>query len=231
MSYSHKFKLIDGQGIYTSLKNIKGARYDNKAKYYERLVGAEMFNRTIWGCSRAELQRFAAEAILHSRGTVLDIGCGGLAQTAMLYSTTSNHCTLFDRSLEMLKIAQSRLLGEKGVLPSHIGLLQGDAFDLPFANNTFDTICSFGTIHLFDNKQDFVNEILRVLKKGGRFYCYTMTGEKIIGRVFMSLFRTIGEFGKVLSERQNLALFDNEQLQVQSYRVGSVLFIYGQKIY
>lgn len=147
------------------------------------------------------------------------------------FSTTSNHCTLFDRSLEMLKIAQSRLFWEKGVLPAHIGLLQGDAFDLPFANNTFDTICSFGTIHLFDNKQDFVNEILRVLKKGGRFYCYTMTGEKIFGRAFMSLFRIIGEFGKVCSERQNLALFDNEQLQVQSYRVGSVLFIYGQKIY
>ncbi|MEC5147161.1 methyltransferase domain-containing protein [Chitinophaga sp. 212800010-3] len=229
MSYSDKFREID-QGIYSSLENIRGARYDNKAKYYERLVGTEAFNRIIWNCSRNELIKFAAEAILHSPGTVLDIGCGGLAQTAMLYRTTSNHCTLFDRSFEMLKIARFRLLEGGNTIPPNIRLLQGNAFELPFPDNHFDTICSFGTIHLFDNKQDFVNEILRVLKKGGRFYCYTMTGEQMIGRVFMSLFRLIREFGEVWSEQQNLSLFDSEQLQVRSYRIGSVLFIYGQKI-
>ncbi|MBO9728111.1 MAG: class I SAM-dependent methyltransferase [Chitinophaga sp.] len=229
MSYSGKFK-VAAQGIYSSLENIGGAKYDSKAKYYERLVGTETFNCIFWACSRKELQKFAATAILHSTGTLLDVGCGGLAQTSDLYQATTNDCTLFDRSLEMLKIAQGRLLEKTGTLPSNIHLLQGNAFDIPFPDNTFDNICSFGTIHLFDNKQDFVNELLRVLKKGGRFYFYTMTGELTVGRIFMKLLRMNHEFGEVWSEKQNLSLFNSAHLEVQSYRVGSVLFIYGQKI-
>ncbi|WP_212006107.1 class I SAM-dependent methyltransferase [Chitinophaga sp. HK235] len=229
MGYLHKFKTID-HGIYSSLENIRGAAYDNKAKYYERLVGTESFNKLIWYCSRNDLWQFAADAILHSQGTVLDIGCGGLAQTSTLYAATANECTLFDRSVEMLKIARSRLVKQSGYLPSNISLLQGDAFHLPFENNAFDVVCSFGTIHLFDNKQDFVNETLRVLRPGGRFFFYTMTGEKLISRYFMSALRVINEFGEVYSRQQTLSLFDSAVLQTSSYMKGSVLFIYGQKI-
>lgn len=218
------------RGIYTCLDNPARASYDCKAGYYERLVSTRWFNRFFWDTSRQDYQAFAADAILRSSGTVLDIGCGGLAQTAHLYRATGNDCILLDRSVEMLKIARARLSGGGRPLPAHIQLLQGDAFQLPFPDNTFDTVCSFGTIHLFDNKQAFVNEALRVLKPGGRYYFYSMTSQRKISRVFMSSLRLIHEFGEVYSVAQTVALFGQPSLQGKSYLVGSTVFIHGQKI-
>lgn len=229
MSHTDPFREIS-RGIYTCLEQPAGASYDFKAGYYERLVSTCWFNRFFWDTSRQDYQEFASRAILRTTGTVLDIGCGGLAQTAQLYRSTNNDCILLDRSLEMLKIARARLCAGNGLLPANLQLLQGDAFRLPFPDNTFDTVCSFGTIHLFDNKQEFVDKALRVLKPGGRFYFYSMAGETKISHAFMSSLRKIREFGKVYSIDQTLALFNQPLLQVQSYVIGSVVFIAGRKM-
>lgn len=228
MSHTDPFRQIT-RGIYTCLDNPAGASYDFKAGYYERLVSTRWFNRFFWDTSRNDFQEFAAAAILRTAGTVLDIGCGGLAQTAQLYRATGNDCILLDRSLEMLKIARARLTAGSGPLPAHIQLLQGNAFQLPFPDNTFDTVCSFGTIHLFDNKQDFVDEALRVLKPGGKCYFYSMTSERRISRVFMSSLRLINEFGEVYSVSQTLSLFHQRPLQIKSHVIGSTVFIQGRK--
>ncbi len=221
-------KTVD-RDIYSSLENPKGAKYDNKAKYYERVVGTKLFNRLFWGTQPSDYTNFARNAITDRKGSLLDVGCGGLTQTASLYRATANECVLADRSVEMLKIAHSRLEDGNGAIPPNIQLLQTDAFHLPFPDNTFDTLCSFGTIHLFDDKQAFVNSLLRVLKKGGRFYFLSMTTEKLIARLFMAQLRPFGEFGPLFSARQTLSLFDSEALDVKSYMKGSVIFIYGQK--
>lgn len=228
MSQTDPFRQIT-RGIYTCLENTAGASYDSKAGYYERLVSTHWFNRFFWDTSRNDYQEFAAKAILRTSGTVLDIGCGGLAQTSRLYRATGNDCILLDRSLEMLKIARARLSAGSGQLPVHIQLLQGNAFHLPFPDNTFDTVCSFGTIHLFDNKQEFVDEALRVLKPGGRCYFYSMTSERKISRLFMSSLRLVHEFGEVYSVAQTLSLFQERPLLFNSHVIGSTVFIEGRK--
>ncbi|WP_160712573.1 class I SAM-dependent methyltransferase [Chitinophaga solisilvae] len=229
MQYTDRFKEA-APGILSALENTRGAAYDNKAIFYERLVSTMLFNKLCWNVNRDDFKKFAAMPVLQSAGNVLDIGCGGLAQTADLYSRTTHICTLLDRSLEMLRIAKGRLTARCGAIPSNITLLQANAFQLPFDDSSYDTICSFGTIHLFDNKQDFLHEMLRVLKPGGKFYFYTMTNETIISRLFMELLRLFNEFGVVLSRQQTCALFDSKTLSVQHYMKGSVLFIYGQKL-
>lgn len=229
MSHTDPIRQVT-RGIYTCLENPARASYDFKAGYYERLVSTRWFNRFFWDTSRQDYQAFAAEAILRTSGTVLDIGCGGLAQTAQLYRATGNDCILLDRSLEMLKIARARLSAGGRRLPANVQLLQGNAFQLPFPDNTFDTVCSFGTIHLFDNKQAFVDEALRVLKPGGRYYFYSMTGERKISSIFMSSLRLINEFGEVYSVAQTISLFDKPSLQVKSHVIGSTVFIQGRKM-
>lgn len=221
---------IADQHIRSSFPHVKGAPYDLKARYYEKLVGTKLFNRFFWGTTPDDYKAFAKDAIVGSGKEILDIGCGGLAQTAQLYLSTDNNCTLADRSVGMLKVARQRLMEKTGAMPSNIQLLQTDAFHLPFADHTFDTICSFGTIHLFDNKQEFVNETLRVLKKGGRFYYLSMTSQTLISNLFMSALRWFNEFGIVCSAEETVALFDNDALKVNSYMKGSVVFISGEKI-
>lgn len=223
------FRQID-KDIYSALEHMGGATYDRKAKGYEWMVSTSLFNKIIWATTPGDYTRFAREAVLHSKGPLLDIGCGGLSKTYMLYSSTEIKCVLLDRSVEMLKIGRSRLIKMKGYLPDNITLLQADAFQLPFADSSFDTVCSYGTIHLFNNKQDFVDEALRVLKPGGKFSFLSMTNSKMAGKLFMSVLHRFNEFGKIFTPGQTLSLFDERGLAVESYMIGNVLFIKGEKL-
>ena len=47
----------------------------------------------------------------------------------------------------------------------------GDAENLEFSDNSFDFIYSWGVIHHSPDTQKAVDEIYRVLKPGGRFFC------------------------------------------------------------
>ena len=50
-------------------------------------------------------------------------------------------------------------------------LLQGSALEMPFADNTFDMVYSFGVLHHIPNILQAQSEIARVLKPGGELIC------------------------------------------------------------
>src|SRR5690606_7826430 len=227
-------KLLDGfkkiaPGIYSVLDNYEGAAYDNKAVLYEKLVSKKIYNKIIWGTSPEDYKKFAEKAINSSGGTLIDAGCGGLIQTSEIYLRAKDHCVLVDNSSEMLKIAKGRLTKQDEKLSQHIHLLQADVFNLPFPDQVFDTVCSFGMIHLFDKKQEFVNETLRTLKSGGSFYYSTMTTKRPISKFYMGLLRKNNEFGELFSKEQTLSLFSDRNLSIVCYLKGSMLFIEGKK--
>lgn len=216
--------------LYSALTDIRGAAYDNTAKAYERLVSSKTYNRLIWGTTPEDYSNFATKAILQSEGTVIDIGCGGLTQTVSVYSKTSRDILLLDHSIEMLKLAKSRLNSHCSDFPHNIRLLQANAFDLPFDSESVDTVCSFGLIHCFEEKQAFVNEVLRILKKGGSFYFSSMTTDRAISKYYMKLLRIEKAFGEPFSSEQVLALFDAQPVELEHYMKGSMLFMSGRKI-
>ena len=49
----------------------------------------------------------------------------------------------------------------------HSGLLVGDVENMPYADNTFDFVYSYGVIHHTPNMEKAIEEIYRVLKPGG----------------------------------------------------------------
>lgn len=216
--------------IYTSFQQKEYAKYDFRAPYYEWMVKSNWFNLIHWNTLPKYYTEFATDAIINQKGKLIDIGCGGLSQTYLLYTKTKNHCTLIDRSVGMLKMAREKLTITNNEFPNNIQLLQSDAFNLPFEENSFDILCSFGTIHLFDNKKLFIESILRVLKPNGHFYFLTMTNKYINSRLFMNLLKQFGEFGKVCSVNETLQLFSSEKYLIESYTKGSVLFIKGKKL-
>lgn len=223
-----RFQRIDTD-IYSVLENYTGASYDRKAKMYEKLVSNKLYNKIIWGTSPGDYKEFAENAINSSTGKLLDVGCGGLIQTAEFYKETKASCYLVDNSSEMLKIAKSRLINPGEELLKNIKLVQADAFDLPFPDKTFDTACSFGMIHLFDKKNDFIDAILSKLKVGGFFYFSSMITKRAISKLYMRQLQKINEFGQLYSEKETLALFENKNLSLNAYVKGSMLFIEGQK--
>ncbi|MFT3795991.1 class I SAM-dependent methyltransferase [Flavobacterium sp.] len=218
-----------GQNFYTAIPNVTGAAYDDKAKMYERLVGSKLYNRIFWGTSPSDYTRFAENAILSAKGNALDVGCGGLVQTASVYTKAQADCYLLDQSTAMLEIGKKRLEKACGNVPENIVLLQADAFQIPFADQTFDTVFSFGMIHLFADKPGFLSEVLRVLKTGQRFYFTSLTNDRRFSSWYLSLLQQKNEIAAPMGSKEITALFNPQKTKIEMHNKGSMVFISGVK--
>lgn len=99
--------------------------------------------------------------------SILDIATG-TGDLALEFSAKSNaNVTGLDLSEGMLSIARKKV--KNTPLEEKIVFTKGDSEALPFENESFDAITvSFG-IRNFQNLDQGLSEILRVLKKGGLF--------------------------------------------------------------
>lgn len=214
--------------ILSVLPDSFSAPYDNKARLYEFLVGTVLYNRIFWGTTPGDYTAFAEQAIRQSDGTLLDVGCGGLVQTAPLYARSQRPLWLLDNSVAMLRTGRRRLT-EQTESGNNIQFIQADAFHLPFDDGAFDTVVSFGMIHLFDNKQAFVAEALRVLKPGGDFHCSSLTTDRPFSAKYLAALHKRGEVGTPLSAAEILTLFPAGLHSISHRRTGSMVFINGRK--
>ncbi len=96
---------------------------------------------------------------------VLDLGCGN-GKLRLMFQDVKIDYTGLDSSRELLKLAEAkpefRLERQKFVY--------GEAFDLPFADNSFDSVFFIAVLHHLPGKklrQQALAEAARVLKPGG----------------------------------------------------------------
>lgn len=101
---------------------------------------------------------------------VLDLGCGEGRHAITAYMLEHVHSVGMDLSFDDLKITQERFKEfETEDEKKTFSILQGNAYSLPFADNTFDkVICSEVLEHIPDYKV-VLKEIHRVLKPSGDF--------------------------------------------------------------
>jgi ubiquinone/menaquinone biosynthesis C-methylase UbiE len=99
---------------------------------------------------------------LKTKGQILDIGCGTGVITKDIAEYTHGRVTGIDIDHEKLHHA-FKLLSR---FPS-VTLLQGNAVDLPFKDNTFDLVVFTVVLMYVPDKQKAVNEMARVTKKNG----------------------------------------------------------------
>jgi SAM-dependent methyltransferase len=94
---------------------------------------------------------------------VLDIGCGN-GYVASRYAREGADTFGIDLTEAAVRLSRQRfdLLGLKG------GFATASAEELPFANETFDCVCSMGVLHHTPDPERAIKEIHRVLKPGGR---------------------------------------------------------------
>lgn len=94
---------------------------------------------------------------------VLEVGCG---QGPLL-----NHLPQYGAAVVGLDMSEASLRraaeGARELGNESVTLLQGDAEKLPFRDNTFDAVVSFGVLHHTPDTDGAVQEVRRVLKPGG----------------------------------------------------------------
>jgi len=96
---------------------------------------------------------------------VLDVGCGTGNFTKKL------SCLGFD----VIGLEPDDEMREKA-LKKELKCVKGVAEDIPFEDNTFDAAISVAAIEFFEDKLKALNEMLRVVKKGGKVLIGTITG-------------------------------------------------------
>lgn len=117
-------------------------------------------------------RKTAREVVANNPSKVLDLCCGTADLTMHIAAYASKETELYglDFSHTMLSRAKEKVavFGD-----NRVKLIQGDAGNMPFENDFFDSIgISFGFRNLtFENPdaQLHIKEVLRVLKPGGRF--------------------------------------------------------------
>lgn len=143
---------------------------DNKAYKTTAWASAEraqLYDRNTH--SKADYTHFLTGEFLHEltqriapASQVLDLGCGTGVLTSAL-AALGHHVTGVDISQAMLD--QIRPLSDAG----SITLRQGDVFNLPFADASFDAIATRWVVPHFRDWPAILEQAARVLRPGGTF--------------------------------------------------------------
>jgi ubiquinone/menaquinone biosynthesis C-methylase UbiE len=96
--------------------------------------------------------------------SLLDLGTG-TGRMLELFSSEIERGLGLDLSLDMLFLARDRL--ERAGL-KNCSVRQGDLYDLPLANGSFDVVILHQVLHFLDNGGRAICEAARVLRPGGR---------------------------------------------------------------
>lgn len=132
--------------------------------------------------------------ILHLKnshdGLALDLCCGTGYLTSRIRA----------REVVGIDLSANMLLRNKEKSPmSKVSFIRGDAFNLPFAEDEFDSIyCSLAT-HEFKNINPILTEAFRVLKRGGSFIMFDIFKPSFpISNFFvMYLVKYLAELGRM----------------------------------
>lgn len=98
---------------------------------------------------------------------ILDIATGTGDLAILMSKTNATKIIGLDISAGMLEVGKQKI--EKNKLSNRIEMILGDSENIPFEDNYFDAITVAFGIRNFENLDNGLSEILRVLKPGGLF--------------------------------------------------------------
>jgi ubiquinone/menaquinone biosynthesis C-methylase UbiE len=138
------------------------ALYGRRARVYDAMTSLGLVGE------RSRARRRMGAALAPGPGErVLDIGCGTGLNFATLLGRIGPRGALVgvDLTPEMLGRARERVAREGW---ANVELIEGDAAELPFDDESFDAVCSTLALSIAPDWQRAVTEAWRVLRPGGR---------------------------------------------------------------
>jgi SAM-dependent methyltransferase len=181
------------------------------ARLYER-VWRPTFVRVLAGRGAgAAVGGFSGEFFIHKAalaleghgGPILDLSCGpGLFTRALAAAAPGAAVVGLDISRAMLEVAATRARGYTNVV-----LVRADGHKLPFADGSFTGVNNAAALHAYDDAEQVLREVHRVLAPGG----------VLVGSTFAQA-PTL--FGKVSARLAGIRRYDPGELRDQLARLG-----------
>jgi SAM-dependent methyltransferase len=183
----------------------------------------------VTGPGMSEEVRIARLLLALSPGdTVLDVACGpgNFSREFARAVGPSGLVVGLDASSTMLARGVEEL--ERSGL-GNLALVRGDATNLPFRARTLDGVCCFAALHLFADPMVALDEMTRVLAKGGRIAIMTSVRRQL----------TVRPLKPVIERGSGMRLFEADEivsaLQERGFRdvrqrlAGMVQFVGGRR--
>lgn len=163
------------------------AWYKNNAAVYDELLPLTF--DTFGVNEDEERMKLIKELKLQKDHKVLEIGCGTGRDSEKIANELGEDGELYlqDISEEILKIAIEKFA--KKIFKPKIEFSLANGYYLPFEDNYFDRVFHFGGLNTFGDIKRAFNEMVRVVKPGGRI---------VVGDENMPIWLRETEFGKVL---------------------------------
>ena len=214
--------------VYSVYSDFDGkSSYDSRfGSLYDRVACSPLYNRIMWGYSTADYATRTLNALESSdKGWVLDVGCGSLAFTSKTYlKYCKRPVVLLDQSIKLIRMAKARLIKMNGEVPSNMVFINGDALNLPFIIETFQTVVSLNLIHVIQDLQGLLSGINDVLVKGGMILFSTLVKGNNIRNRYLEMWEKKGELVSRDIDRI-CSVFDELGMPVKYEIKGSLAFI------
>jgi ubiquinone/menaquinone biosynthesis C-methylase UbiE len=214
------------KGIYSVLEQTEKLNsYDGLfGDFYDIVACHPVYNRIMWGYSSAKFQEKLREILSMGDGPILDAGCGSLAFTYKVYRGFNKRPVVFlDQSLKLLRKAKNRL-SHKNEVPGTFLILQGDAFELPFIEKSFDTIVAMNLLHVLPDLDPFLSALTRMAKPDSEILFTTLVLNDRFGDSVLHKWDSAGELTARKPEDLGQT-FQKHNLDPQFELMGNVAFI------
>lgn len=116
------------------------------------------------GCSSDEVGELRRQVVPLARGEVFEIGCGGGYNQALYNRDAITHFAGIDPNASLLDAARARAED----MGWQADIRQGKGEDIPFDDDSFDTVVCTYTLCSVDDQAKVLSELRRVLKPGGQ---------------------------------------------------------------
>ncbi len=125
---------------------------------------------------------------LSPRDGVLDVACGTGNFTREFSQTVGPEGLAVGIDVSVTMLTKAVADTEAAGLSDHTAYVRGSAQDLPFKEQSFDAVCCFAALHLFEDPMRALDSMTSVLTPGGRIALFTtVRGRSAPLRTFESM--------------------------------------------